>query len=55
MFMTNTRPFKGFHSGPECDIIFRQTPEPGYMAQSDFTHVDDIVRTNLLEAGRVVS
>ena len=42
-------------SGPECDIIFRQTPEPGYMAQSDFTHVDDIVRTNLLEAGRVVS
>lgn len=25
-------------SGPERDIIFRQTPEPGYMAQSDFTH-----------------
>ena len=29
-------------SGPERDIIFRQTPEPGYMAQSDFTHADEL-------------
>ena len=29
-------------NGPERDIIFRQTPEPGYMAQSDFTHADDL-------------
>jgi hypothetical protein len=28
--------------GPERDIIFRQTPEPGYMAQSDFTHADEL-------------
>jgi len=28
-------------SGPERDIIFRQTPEPGYMGQSDFTHADE--------------
>ncbi len=29
-------------NGPECDIIFRQTPEPGYMAQSDFTHAGEL-------------
>ena len=29
-------------SGPERDIIFRQTPEPGYMAQSDFTHAEEL-------------
>ena len=29
-------------NGPERDIIFRQTPEPGYMAQSDFTHADEL-------------
>ena len=29
-------------SGPERDIIFRQTPEPGYMGQSDFTHADEL-------------
>lgn len=29
-------------NGPERDIIFRQSPEPGYMAQSDFTHADDL-------------
>jgi hypothetical protein len=29
-------------SGPERDIIFRQAPEPGYMAQSDFTHADEL-------------
>ncbi len=29
-------------SGPERDIIFRQTPEPGYMAQSDFTHAAEL-------------
>ena len=28
--------------GPERDIIFRQTPEPGYMAQSDFTHAEEL-------------
>lgn len=28
--------------GPERDIIFRQTPEPGYMAQSDFTHAGEL-------------
>ncbi len=28
--------------GPERDIIFRQTPEPGSMAQSDFTHADEL-------------
>ncbi len=27
-------------NGPERDIIFRQTPEPGCMAQSDFTHAE---------------
>ncbi|PIL18103.1 hypothetical protein P775_21505, partial [Puniceibacterium antarcticum] len=31
--------------GPERDIIFRQTPEPGYMAQSDFTHAEELVVT----------
>ena len=29
-------------NGPERDIIFRQSPEPGYMAQSDFTNADDL-------------
>ena len=29
-------------NGPERDIIFRQTPEPGYMAQSDFTNADEL-------------
>jgi hypothetical protein len=29
-------------NGPERDIIFRQTPEPGYMAQSDFTHAEEL-------------
>ena len=29
-------------NGPKRDIIFRQTPEPGYMAQSDFTHADEL-------------
>lgn len=29
-------------NGPERDIIFRQTPEPGYMAQSDFTHAGEL-------------
>jgi len=29
-------------NGPEHDIIFRQTPEPGYMAQSDFTHAEEL-------------
>ena len=29
-------------NGPERDIIFRQTPEPGYMGQSDFTHADEL-------------
>ena len=29
-------------NGPARDIIFRQTPEPGYMAQSDFTHADEL-------------
>ncbi|HYN63077.1 MAG TPA: IS21 family transposase [Candidatus Limnocylindrales bacterium] len=29
-------------NGPECDIIFRQTPEPGLMAQSDFTHAEEL-------------
>ena len=28
--------------GPERDIIFRQTPEPGRMAQSDFTHAEEL-------------
>jgi hypothetical protein len=28
--------------GPERDIIFRQVPEPGYMAQSDFTHAEEL-------------
>lgn len=28
--------------GPERDIIFRQAPEPGYMAQSDFTHAEEL-------------
>jgi hypothetical protein len=29
-------------NGPERDIIFRQTPEPGLMAQSDFTHAEEL-------------
>ncbi len=29
-------------NGPEKDIIFRQTPEPGYMGQSDFTDAADL-------------
>jgi len=29
-------------NGPERDIIFRQTPDPGYMAQSDFTHAEEL-------------
>lgn len=29
-------------NGPERDIIFRQTPEPGRMAQSDFTHAEEL-------------
>ena len=29
-------------NGPERDIIFRQTPEPGLMAQSDFTHAGEL-------------
>jgi hypothetical protein len=29
-------------NGPKRDIIFRQTPEPGYMAQSDFTNADEL-------------
>ena len=29
-------------NGPERDIILRQSPEPGYRAQSDFTHPDDL-------------
>jgi len=29
-------------NGPERDIIFRQTPEPGHMAQSDFTHAEEL-------------
>ena len=29
-------------NGPERDIIFRQAPEPGYMAQSDFTHAEEL-------------
>lgn len=29
-------------NGPERDIIFRQAPEPGYMAQSDFTNADEL-------------
>jgi hypothetical protein len=29
-------------NGPERDIMLRQSPEPGYMAQSDFTHADDL-------------
>lgn len=32
-------------NGPERDIIFRQTPEPGYMAQSDFTHAEELAVT----------
>ena len=32
-------------NGPERDIIFRQTPEPGFMAQSDFTHAEELVVT----------
>jgi hypothetical protein len=32
-------------NGPERDIIFRQTPEPGYMAQSDFTHAGELAVT----------
>lgn len=30
------RAWRAIH-GPQKDIIFRQTPEPGYMCQSDFT------------------
>ena len=29
-------------NGPERDIIFRQTPEPGRMAQSDFAHAEEL-------------
>ena len=29
-------------NGPGRDIIFRQTPEPGLMAQSDFTHAEEL-------------
>ena len=29
-------------NGPERDIIFRQTPQPGYMARSDFTHAEEL-------------
>ncbi|MBV0913766.1 IS21 family transposase [Rhodobacteraceae bacterium ASV31] len=29
-------------NNPERDSIFRQTPEPGYMAQSDFTHAEEL-------------
>ena len=29
-------------NGPERDIIFRQTPQPGYMAQSDFTDAEEL-------------
>ena len=29
-------------NGPARDIIFRQTPEPGHMAQSDFTHAAEL-------------
>jgi len=29
-------------NGPERDIIFRQAPEPGHMAQSDFTHAEEL-------------
>ncbi|WP_143033551.1 hypothetical protein [Roseicitreum antarcticum] len=35
------RPWRAL-SGPERDIIFRQTPEPGYMGRSDFTHADEL-------------
>lgn len=30
------RDWRALH-GPECDVIFRQAPEPGRMALSDFT------------------
>ena len=36
-------------NGPERDIIFRQTPAPGRMAQSDFTHADEL---GVMIAGR---
>jgi hypothetical protein len=29
-------------NGPERDIIFRHSPEPSYMAQSDFVHAEDL-------------
>ena len=29
-------------NGPERDIIFRQAPEPGHMAQSDFTRAEEL-------------
>ena len=36
-------------NGPERDIIFRQASEPGRMAQSDFTHADEL---GVMIAGR---
>lgn len=35
------RSWRALH-GPDKDIIFRQTPEPGYMCQSDFTDAADL-------------
>jgi len=35
-------------NGPERDIIFRQTPEPGRIAQSDFTHAVELGVVNRL-------
>ena len=35
------RDWRALH-GPECDVIFRQTPEPGRMALSDFTDVGEL-------------
>jgi hypothetical protein len=35
------REWKALH-GPDKEVIFRQTHEPGRMALSDFTHLDDL-------------
>ena len=35
------RDWRALH-GPECDVIFRQTPEPGRMALSDFTDAGEL-------------
>ena len=35
------RDWRALH-GPECDVIFRQTPEPGRMALSDFTDANEL-------------